>query len=220
VELIASVTERTTAGTDLVLAIAAFAGAGWLARRLPPSAASRIWALALLAAGLASLLGAVTHGLAMAEAVREALWQPLFLLLGATVACFVAGAVADAHGARAARSVLAIMLALALAFYVATRASGGNFVVFVLFQAAGLLAALAIYLGLARRGRPGARLVAAALAVSLGAGAVQATKTLSLRLVWEFDHNGIYHLVQLGGLALLVVGLGGTLRAHAAGSRP
>ncbi len=214
-ELIASATERTTAATDFLLAVAAFVGAWHLARRTPGSIAARIWAAALVAAGLASVLGSVTHGFEMSEGLREWLWQPLFLLLGVTVACFVAGAVADGYGARPARIVLALMLIAALGFYVATRRSGGDFAVFVIFQAAGLVAALVIYLHLAKRRRPGAILVAAALALSLAAGAIQANQSLALRFVWDFDHNGIYHLVQLGGLALLVAGLRGTLRfAH------
>ncbi len=212
-ELVASATERTTAATDLLLAVAAFAGAWYLTRRGPGSLAVRIWTAALVAAGLASVLGTITHGFVVSPALREWLWQPLFLLLGTTVACFVAGAVADGFGPRPARRVLALMLLAALGFYAATRLSGGDFVVFVMFQAAGLLAALAIYLRLAARHRPGASLVAAALALSLAAGAIQANKSLALRLVWEFDHNGIYHLVQLGGLALLVAGLGTTLRS-------
>lgn len=210
-ELIGSATERTTAATDLLLAAAALAGAIYL-RRLPPaSAARRIWALALAAAGLASLLGAVTHGLVMSAQLREALWQPLYLLLGIVVAGFVAGAVGDRWGDRPARRVLPPMLFLALLFYLLTRLAGGDFLVFVLFQAAGLLAALVIYLRLARAGRRGAGLVAAALAVSLGAGAIQADESLAARLVWEFDHNGLYHLTQLVGLALLVMGLARTL---------
>ncbi len=212
-ELIASATERTTAATDLLLAVAAFVGAYRLKRVAPGSAAAGIWACALVAAALASVIGAVTHGLEMSDRLRETLWQPLFLLLGVTVACFVAGAVADGFGPRPGRLALIGMLVLALAFYVATRMSGGNFLVFVAFQAGGLIAALVIYLRMAGRGRPGAGLVAAALAVSLAAGVVQASDSLSLRLVWEFDHNGLYHLVQLGGLALLVSGLGVTLRA-------
>lgn len=211
-ELIASATERTTAATDLLLAAAAFAGAWHLPRVAPGSTAARIWAGALIAAGLASVLGAVTHGVEMSDSLREALWQPLYLLLGATVACFVAGAVADGFGPRRAGTVLAVMLLLAIGFYSLTRLSGGDFLVFVVFQAAGLLAALAIYLRLAGRRRPGAALVATALAISLAAGVVQAGGSLSLRLVWEFDHNGLYHLIQLGGLALLLAGLGVTLR--------
>ncbi len=212
-ELIASATERTTAATDLLLAVAAFVGAYRLKRVGPGSAAAGIWACALVAAALASVIGAVTHGLEMSDRLRETLWQPLFLLLGVTVACFVAGAVADGFGPRPGRLALIGMLVLALAFYVATRMSGGKFLLFVAFQAGGLIAALVIYLRMAGRGRPGAGLVAAALVVSLAAGVVQASDSLSLRLVWEFDHNGLYHLVQLGGLALLVSGLGVTLRA-------
>ncbi|HUF36682.1 MAG TPA: hypothetical protein VMN37_12075 [Gemmatimonadales bacterium] len=210
-ELIDSATERTTAATDLALALLALGGAAYLHRLGPASLGRRIWVAALVAAGLASLLGAVAHGLVLSDALRETLWQPLYLLLGATVACFVAGAVGDAWGARPARRFLPVMLALALGFYLATRLAGGNFLLFVLFQAAGLLAALLMYGWLARRGRRGARLVAAALALSLAAGAVQADASLTARLVWEFDHNGLYHLVQLAALGLLVAGLGRTL---------
>lgn len=210
-ELIESATERTTAVTDLALALLALGGAAYLWRSGPASAGRRIWVAALVAAGLASLLGAVAHGLVLSDAVRETLWQPLYLLLGTAVACFVAGAIGDAWGARPARRLLPVLLVLALGFYLATRLTGGNFLVFVLFQAAGLLAALAVYGRLARRGRRGAWMVAGALALSLGAGAIQADASLAARLVWEFDHNGLYHLVQLAALGLLVAGLGRTL---------
>jgi hypothetical protein len=49
--------------------------------------------------------------------------------------------------------------------------------------------------------------MAAALAVSLGAGALQASGLGAVRLLWEFDHNGLFHLVQLLGLPLMVAGL-------------
>jgi hypothetical protein len=49
--------------------------------------------------------------------------------------------------------------------------------------------------------------MAAALAVSLAAGAVQAADLGTVRLLWEFDHNGLFHLVQLAGVALLAIGL-------------
>ena len=211
-ELIASVTERTTAATDLVLAAAAFGGSRYLQRAVPPSLARRIWAAALAAAAFASLLGAITHGLVMSDQLRDALWQPLYLLLGIAVACFIAGAVGDAWGARPARLLLPPLLVVALGFYLATRWAGGDFLIFVLFQAAGLIAAFVVYLWLARRSRPGASMVAGALALSLAAGAIQADESLAARLVWEFDHNGLYHLAQLAGLVLLVAGLARTLR--------
>ena len=65
---------------------------------------------------------------------------------------------------------------------------------------------------MARSGRAGAHWVTAGLAVSLAAGVVQAIDTVSFRLVWTFDHNGIFHLIQLLGLAVLGRGLGRALR--------
>ena len=46
-----------------------------------------------------------------------------------------------------------------------------------------------------------------ALAVSLAAGAVQAANGVMVTLVWPFDHNGLFHLVQLVGVVLLIRGL-------------
>lgn len=207
-ELVPVATERTTAATDAVLALAAAAGIVVLRRGTPPSFGRTIWQAALAALALASALGAVTHGLVLRAATRELLWQPLFAALGVTMALFLVGAVRDWRGDPAGRRMLPPMLALAIAFYAITRLTGGDFLVFVVYEAASLLLSLLVYLRLAARGgRRGAALVAAALAVSLGAGAVQALDFGSVRLLWEFDHNGLFHLVQLIGLALLVTGL-------------
>jgi hypothetical protein len=93
-------------------------------------------------------------------------------------------------------------------FYGVTRLTGGNFLAFVVFEAGALLFSLAVYLGLvAGPRRPGAGVMAAALAVSLGAGAVQAAELGSVHLVWEFDHKGLFHLVQLLGIVLLAAAL-------------
>ena len=201
-------TERTTAGTDALLALAAIVAILLLRRRTPPSFGRAIWQAALASLAVASALGAATHGLAMSDDFRELLWQPLYLALGVTMSLFVVGAVRDWRGDPAARRALPPLLVLALVFYGVTRVTGGSFLVFVIYEAAALLLSLAIYLRLAAGGhRPGAALMAGALAVSLTAGAVQASGLGPVRLLWEFDHNGLFHLVQLAGLVLLVTGL-------------
>ena len=82
--------------------------------------------------------------------------------------------------------------------------TGGSFLAFVVYEAAALLFSLGVYLRLATGpARAGAAPMAAALAVSLAAGVVQASSVGPVRLVWDFDHNGVFHLVQLVGLALL-----------------
>lgn len=206
-ELVGVATERTTAATDAVLAVAALAAILLLRRSTPPSFGRAVWQAALAATTMASVLGALAHGVDMTPATRELLWQPLYLALGVTMALFVVGAVRDWRGDAAARRLLAPMLALATVFYGITRLTGGSFLAFVVYEAAALLFSLVVYLRLAGGpARAGAAAMAAAMAVSLAAGAVQASDA-RLRLLWEFDHNGVFHLVQLIGLALLVVGL-------------
>ena len=207
-ELAAQATERTTAATDALLAVAAILLLAMLRRRTPPSFARAVWLAALASMAVASAIGAVAHGLRLSAATRDLLWQPLYLALGTTMALFVVGAVRDWRGDRPARRALPPMLLLALAFYGATRAAGGDFLVFVLYEVAALGFSLIVYAWLAvRRQRGGAAAMAAALAVSLAAGAVQAADLGTVRLLWEFDHNGLFHLVQLAGVALLAIGL-------------
>lgn len=199
--------EGTTAATDAALALFAWGGVRWLHRSTPPSLLRSTWLAAIGTFGVAALLGAVAHGIDWADATRELLWQPLYLSLGVAVALFVMAAIGAAWGDQAARRARPALLVAALAFYVLTRLTGGDFLVFVIYEGAGLLFALGVHTRLAAAGRAGAGWVAAGLAVSLAAGAVQAADTLTLRLVWTFDHNGIYHLVQAVGLALLLMGL-------------
>jgi uncharacterized protein DUF6962 len=208
VELAAQATERTTAATDALLAVATIVLLVALRHRTPPSFGRAVWLSALAAMAAASALGAVAHGFELSAAIRDLLWQPLYLALGTTMALFVVGAVRDWRGVRAARRVLPAMLVLTLAFYGATRASGGDFLVFVSYEAGALGFALIVYARLAtRRRRAGAAAMAAALAVSLAAGAVQAADLGTLHVVWDFDHNGVFHLVQLAGVVLLGAGL-------------
>jgi hypothetical protein len=208
VDLAAQATERTTAASDALLAVAAVVLLLGLRHRSAPSFGRAVWVSALAGMALASVLGAIAHGLELSPATRDLLWQPLYLALGTAMALFVVGAVRDWRGDLAARRVLPAMLVLTVAFYGATRASGGNFVVFVLYEAGALGFALIVYAWLAaRRRRAGAAAMAAALAVSLAAGAVQAADLGTVRLVWDFDHNGVFHLVQLAGIVLLGAGL-------------
>jgi hypothetical protein len=204
--------ERTTAVTDLLLALVVGVGIIGLRHRAPPGWRREVWTTALGVFGMSALLGAVAHGLELDDRTRDALWQPLYLLLGLAVSLFVVGAVGDWRGERAGRAILPAAIVAAVVFYLATRVTAGDFRVFVAFEAGALLFALGVYGALARLGRPGAAMVAAALTVSLAAGAVQATDSLTVRLGWEFDHNGLYHLVQIVGVVLLVRGLTATPR--------
>jgi hypothetical protein len=208
-------TELTTAATDLLLAIVVGAGILWLRRVTMRSGARRIWLTGLLLFALAGGLGGAVHGVELGPDTRQLLWQPLFLLLGSALAFIAAGAIADWRGYPAARRALPFLLAAALLFYAATRLSGGKYIVFILFQAAALALSLAIYGRITfREHRRGAGLILAGLVLSVAGGVLQAMTGISVRMVWEFNHNGLYHLVQLMGVVCLIAGLRHTLGAR------
>ncbi|MGH7497367.1 MAG: DUF6962 family protein, partial [Gemmatimonadales bacterium] len=134
------------------------------------------------------------------------LWQPLYLALGVAQALLVVAAVGAWRGPANARRLLPYMLLAAVLFYWTTWQTGGDFLVFVVYSTATTVFALGVYAALVLHHRAGAALVAAGLAASLAAGAIQAS-ALSLRLIWTFDHNGLFHLAQLAGLIVLIAGL-------------
>jgi len=163
------------------------------------------WVLALL--GVASVLGAVVHGLAWPEAARAALWHPLYLLLGLSVTLFLAGGIYDWRGDASARRVLPWAVGIGLGSFLLVELLGGAFVIFVVFETTAMVAALAMYRFLWSTGRlAGAGLVTFGIGLTIVAGAVQASD-VSVRLIVPFDHNGLFHLVQLVATMVLVTGL-------------
>jgi len=213
-----SATELTTAGTDLVLGLLCFAIV-WRLAAMPARAAWKqalwCWVFGLL--GLGSVLGAVAHGLDLSDAVRTALWWPLYVSLGLTVALFVVAGVGDWRGARAAKALLPWAIAIGVGFFALTELLGGAFRIFIVYEAAAMAATLAIYVALSVTGRvAGARTIALGIGLSLVAAGVQAS-ALGVRLIVPFDHNGLFHLVQMAATVVLAVGVGRGLEAGGAG---
>ncbi len=207
-------TELTTAATDAVLAVLAIACVRWLGvRRSADPDKVTLWILVLALLAVASILGAVAHGLALSPGLVYLLWQPLFLCLGLVVALFVVAAVYDGFGPRAARRLLIPALVVGAAFYLVTLVFPGTFLVFVLYEAVGMLAALALYGRLAiRTGQRWAWLMVTGVALNILAAGIQATETVRVNLVVPLDHNGVFHLVQMVAIVVLVAGVGQSLQ--------
>ena len=207
--LINSPTELTTSATDALLAIECTVIIALLLRTAPPADRWRTnlwcWVFGLLA--ISSFLGALVHGLEMPKSIRTALWTPLYLSLGILVVLFIVGAIADWRGRVAAMRLVPWGLGVSVAFFGLTALLGGKFIVFIVYAATIMLSALAIYTVLAATHRlKGAAVVALAILLNLAAAAVQASN-LSLHLLVPFDHNGLFHLVQILSTAILGWGL-------------
>jgi hypothetical protein len=200
--------ELTTAATDLALGVESL-----LVARLavPPGAASglreAVWRWVLMLTAVASLLGALAHGISWSVSVLDGIWKLLYLDLGFVAALFLVGAVIDWRGARGAGRLIPMAFAAGALFFGLTQWIDGGFVLFIVYEAVVMLAALAIYLTLARRRRlAGAGAVAVAIVLSLVAAALQAS---DLAIVWivPFDHNSLFHLMQMPAVVLLGVGV-------------
>jgi hypothetical protein len=206
-------TELTTAATDAVLGVFCVA----IVLRLiaiPVNAQWRralwCWAFGLLAIG--SLLGAVAHGLMLSGATLRVLWWFLYLSLGVTVALFVVAAIHDWRGEQPARDALPWAIGIGAGFAVMTQLLGGAFIFFVVYEAAAMVATLAMYTLVTIGARvAGAGMITAGIGLSIVAAAVQAS-AFRVHLIVPFDHNGLFHLVQLAAIAALAMGVQRGLR--------
>jgi hypothetical protein len=207
-QLTSSATELTTAATDAAVGLLCLA----VLLRLVAIPVNATWKRALWCCvfgllGLASFLGAVVHGLELSESVRALLWRPLYLSLGLAVALFLIGGIHDWRGETAARALLPWAIGIGVSFFALTQLLAGAFLIFVVYEATAMVATLAMYLILSTTGRlAGARMITVGIGLSIVAAAVQAS-ALSLRLIVPFDHNGLFHLVQLMATAALANGL-------------
>lgn len=209
-EFIDIATERTTAATDVLLALIAAAAALLVNRAARPTdpERGRIWMSAFVLVAVASVIGAAAHGIRMSERTNFVLWQPLNLALGLTIAMFVIGVVYDLTRGSMPKAVAPILVGVGVVFYAITLRVPGTFIVFVLYETVAMLFALSAYVAMAlRRSLAGAWLMAAGILVTIIAAAVQATGALRVAILWEFDHNGIFHVIQMVGVVLLLLGL-------------
>ena len=202
-------TELTTAATDVVLGVLAVGCARYLSRfRECDRWKARLWQWVFGMLAAAALLGAVAHGFAWSATVWDLLWFPLFLLLGLTVALFVVGATYDWRGLPAAQRSAPIMILIAVIFFAVTQVASGAFQVFVLYEAVAMLFAFGVYGYLtAKATSRGMSLMLLGVGLNIVAAAIQATQIVTFTLVWPFDHNGVFHLVQMIALVVLCAGL-------------
>lgn len=201
-------TEQTTAITDALLAVEAILLAVYLQRFLPNQRArARCWQALLLCTALVSLVGTVAHGIVMSKSAYELLWKPLLLFLGLVVANLVLAAVYDLFGPQAAKRSCPWLVALAIGFFAVTFVPGVTFLVFILYEAAGMLFCLGCYGWLAWRGRlAGAGMLVAGILLQLVAAAVQANGPFTVHMIWAFDHNGLFHLIGMVATLVMVLG--------------
>lgn len=200
--------EQTTAATDLAIALLAGAAIPWLKRRGSAGARGRIWRGVFALLAIAALLGAVAHGIVLDAAALEWTWRGIYLALALLVAAFLLAAIRDLAGDARARQALPVLAVIALAFYAYTFVDAESFLPFILYELAAMTLSLAGYAWMTVKNLlEGAGWITAAIATNIAAAVIQATGSAGFTLVWTFDHNGVFHLVQMAAIVQLVQGL-------------
>lgn len=209
--------EPMTLMTDYALAALGV----WLGLRTwraaaPGSDPRRTWAAAFWAVAAAAALGGSAHGFApyLSASAASLLWRATMLAIGLTSGLLLwAAARAVAPRGRRALALLGWAIVAEVAAYgVWVCAVDDDFSAAVLQYGGAMAIVLAIHLVLAARGRRGARWIAGGIVVSFAAAAIQQA---GIAPHPRFNHNDLYHVVQMVGLWLLYLGA-----RQAPGNRP
>ena len=199
-----SPTELTTSITDALLAVECLLLAAYLRRgKVMDSWRVELWRWVFRLMAASSIVGAAVHAFVMPGALQTVLWRLLYLILGILVAIFLIAAVYDWRGRLLTARLMPFGILSGFAFLALTELTNGLFIVFIAYEATMLAFAMAIYLYLAATQKhKGALLVAVAILANMAAGAVQAS-SLAISNPVPLDHNGLFHLVQMAGAAML-----------------
>ena len=212
-------TEQTTALTDSILALVSITACIYIYRIGRGVWKARLWEWIFLLLTVAAFLGAIVHGIKISERQYSLLWSLINLCLGLMVAVFIVAVINDLKGMVFSRKLLPFILAFGLGFWITTLLFPDNFLVFTVYEAAAMLFSLCGYVWLAIKDHPdGAWWMSAGILISIVAALVQASMMTSFQLIWEFDHNGVYHLIQIVGILFLLTGLRKSLKYRLASS--
>ena len=199
------ISEPMTLVTDWVLA-AVGAVLGWrLHQHSREDRARRCWALAFGALAVSAFLGGAHHGFAsvMSRAVYDLSWKVTVMAIGLFSFGMMAGSIlATARGT--VRTVLLAFAGIQLAAYTAWMLGHDEYRYVVLDSAVAMLMLLLLHGWSAAVRRDEASFwVLAAIAVSAAAALVQYHR---VTLHEHFNHNDLYHVIQIAGVALFYRG--------------
>lgn len=154
---------------------------------------TKFWALAFLALALAALLGGTWHGFWQSDL----LWKATTLSVGIASFGMVVGSALQTTGGTVLRTLVAFA-AIKSVLYTAWMIRRDDFVWVVVDTGIALLIVGALYLWRFNGW------MLAGVAISIVAGAVQAS---GLRLHEHFNHNDLYHVIQIAAMLVFYRGL-------------
>lgn len=193
--------EPMTMATDYLLGVVVIIFAASLRRRHAPPA--NFWAIAFLATAIAAFTGGSYHGFGgmLTEPILHILWKATMIAIGAASLSFGLGLIRARFRKRPER-ILSILFWTKFVLYLAWVSTHDSFLWVVLDYGITLVFILAVEIFFVRRS-PASRWILGSITVAFLAAAIQQSGFLLHR---HFNHNDLYHLVQIVALWLLYRG--------------
>lgn len=212
IQFIESATERTTAGTDLILAVEFFLFAICFFKSASVTKRAAAWSVPFLLLAGTFLVGAVAHGFPMSKEMSVLLW--LLIAIGSAfgLAHLVSASVGEWKLEWYKRSVIGMSLTAVI--FIGISVIFSSFTVYVVFIL--ITMALVSWLNavcLVKFGNKGHLLIIFGAALTAIASLVQLIKSIHFTIIWEFDYNGAFHLVQMFAGIMFGLGINGLLKS-------
>ena len=168
---------------------------------------TRLWVGIFGLLTIASLLGVIAHGLKLSPQLKNLVWQPLNLSLGLMVSCIAVSTLYEIKKTLP-KGIIPLFIGIAVLFYFVTLIKSDTFLIFILYETLVMLYTLGgyIYLGLKQK-QTGALGMAFGFLLTIIAAVVQASGPIKVHLIWDFDHNGLFHLIQILSMFFIWFGL-------------
>ena len=199
------IAEPSTLITDYALALLTFVLAWRLRSRRDGQVSRSRWMIAFLALASAAALGGTYHGFApmLGDLARFLLWKSTVLVIGVGSAAMIIGSAAAVTAGEARRWLTCAAVVL-FAMYAAWMLFH-NAYIFVVIDTAVAMVLVAAMHGRSRSARamPGSPWMLGAVALSVVAAGAQAG---GLSLHRHFNHNDLYHVIQMGAMAMFYAG--------------
>jgi hypothetical protein len=201
-----TIAEPTTTVTDYLITATAW----WFAFRLFTSAEQRIvrrlWGAGFALIGLAALLGGSSHGFApcLDETQSFYLWKATVYVVGLSMLFAVAGTLEGSAVPRDAGRLLHAVNICGFAIYAWWMLGHSDFI-YVIYHYVPAMFCVALLQGwdwLRRKAQSAPWMVAGVVVTLLGAIVQQSGFTIHR----HFNHNDLYHVIQIAGLYLLYRG--------------
>ena len=192
--------------TDLVLALVAWSFAWRLAHRARNaySASIKFWILAFVTIGLAAIQGALLHGFrhSLPPLVISGLRVGVVWSLNATA--YVLAMALLSFGVPRSSTLygrIQALLSLKFVFFLILAAIKPVFIIAIIDYSLSFIVAIAVHTKKIRH--PASPWILAGVVVSITAALIQ---SLQISFSTSFNHNDLYHVVQIVGLSLFYVG--------------